>query len=1143
MVKKVKLPNGTMFSGNIFKLRDTLGFAKSKAGLNKAKKYRTDYWNSRKETIVFGGKKYKVWNFAEKRKITQTQADNIVANYRAGNTTLYAQQGTKMTKFDYRNKLPLILRTLIKRPNLNSILLKGKMKGITFTQELGDKPIDILVSVKFFVNYNGVKDQRQTTLKMTIPTAKLTSGMIQQAIEETGEYTWGEIEVLPGWEQTTKSAWGQTPLEFLNQKVFRGNPLAIAHLFNEDILMNDNFAEGGSCRDYIKTLMTKVKKRNGKTFKTPFKHDVLDTCETTADYLQFAKANLIKMVVFDINGRVIAFNYSPVKNPWHLKSIVYLQYNQHIYPIKNRGCANSTTRLKANDLPPTIITLDADKIHEKAKEILHSGQLLSRVNAFGSKITSFQYNGAYYSSNTEMESCKKVLEVFGIGNELEHNTNLINIYKKHLEPLFGLEKNNSFYPGSERFTKSGFNYVNTDHSTIVEEEEPKKTKQKKEDIVPPNQNLMADYAGIVPLGPIHEKKKKKKIRKANPDVIVIDKRKAYSNELQELTYNIVLDITSSKVFRPDFPPDYKWGQDNIVEHYLYVIQPDESSVLLPNRNIYWGKCVILSKKEGLKFKVLYYYRTRREEVKLYNELIQKLYRSDVPKDDVKKIINAMIGQMEKRHDLKYFHNVEKVGNKLECDMEDGYMEYIGDCEKPCSLDYEDHDEWDAIENSEWWKEDDIWLVKKESERPSITRHNKKPIAIQIKDATRMRLYLTMKDLKLTDKDIAYIKTDSIAFIQRKRTKTKLKKLTEVFQYNATMGWRYEPVNDAMFDKTYNAYESMKPADVIPINLKNTLMLCDAGAGKSYKVINEIIPTLDNDYMVLSASHSALREYRKLGLNAEVVDKFKGFAGKPDTYPTQRHIICEEFGMFDGGHLRYIYSLALLGHHITALGDYGQLLPVKINWKKPLSGQDWIDLMFHIRTPLLTNYRNDFTPEYYASLRDGTPEYGQAEMKKHRTKTYKDAKVIITYRNTTRHKYNKMKCDDLEIPYKMNEKFGSIHFDPANLPPKGTTIICKTNKHREEGLYNKYVLQVVKYKEDKVYLRDEDDAYIIPIAKFMARHGDYHKHGNMNFEFGYARTLYSVQGESIEDGIYYPDEDLNQLTPRGAYTLISRIKTK
>ena len=45
----------------------------------------------------------------------------------------------------------------------------------------------------------------------------------------------------------------------------------------------------------------------------------------------------------------------------------------------------------------------------------------------------------------------------------------------------------------------------------------------------------------------------------------------------------------------------------------------------------------------------------------------------------------------------------------------------------------------------------------------------------------------------------------------------------------------------------------------------------------------------------------------------------------------------------------------------------------------------------------------------------------------------------------------------------------------------------------------------------------------------------------HFQYGYARTVYGFQGDTLDDW-YFPDDDFEFLTPRMAYTAISRIRT-
>jgi uncharacterized protein YrzB (UPF0473 family) len=56
-------------------------------------------------------------------------------------------------------------------------------------------------------------------------------------------------------------------------------------------------------------------------------------------------------------------------------------------------------------------------------------------------------------------------------------------------------------------------------------------------------------------------------------------------------------------------------------------------------------------------------------------------------------------------------------------------------------------------------------------------------------------------------------------------------------------------------KTYegNEYDNIKKSGIIGLG--------DAGNGKTYKIINEIIPKLDKNYIVLTPSHATINDYR------------------------------------------------------------------------------------------------------------------------------------------------------------------------------------------------------------------------------------------------------------------------------------------
>jgi hypothetical protein len=101
----------------------------------------------------------------------------------------------------------------------------------------------------------------------------------------------------------------------------------------------------------------------------------------------------------------------------------------------------------------------------------------------------------------------------------------------------------------------------------------------------------------------------------------------------------------------------------------------------------------------------------------------------------------------------------------------------------------------------------------------------------------------------------------------------------------------------------------------------------------------------------------------------------------------------------------------------------------------------------------------------------------------------------------------------------------------NLTDIGAKIMCTTNDLREYNIYNKFIFTVEDVKDDIVYL---SGGYNIPLKCFKNKN---------NFDYGYARTLYSVQGHTL-NSFHYAVQDIDtSLSGRAVYTLISRLKQK
>jgi hypothetical protein len=161
-----------------------------------------------------------------------------------------------------------------------------------------------------------------------------------------------------------------------------------------------------------------------------------------------------------------------------------------------------------------------------------------------------------------------------------------------------------------------------------------------------------------------------------------------------------------------------------------------------------------------------------------------------------------------------------------------------------------------------------------------------------------------------------------------------------------------------------------------------------------------------------------------------------------------------------------------------------------------------------------NYRNDFTFDYYEKLIAMT-EYSDIldEIKKYNHPNYYEAETIITYTNKTKDYYNN------EMIKRLGLKFGDV----------GCRVVCKKNDLKDLNIYNNFYYTIKERDDDIIIITDGIDDIEIK-----------EKQLNNNFELGYCRTLYNIQGESIKS-FYFALQDTPHIDGRALYTLISRLK--
>lgn len=559
------------------------------------------------------------------------------------------------------------------------------------------------------------------------------------------------------------------------------------------------------------------------------------------------------------------------------------------------------------------------------------------------------------------------------------------------------------------------------------------------------------------------------------DYITEDKNKFYSWILKELPYLIKLDYRQSNInfYNKDNQPK------NINDKYLYIVKPKLSSILLLNTNIYSGYHLKYCKKEGFEFEILEEIETETTE-NYYKNFIIDLYNK-IDHTTAKNIINSMIGRFQKDPQLKYKYKIIKISNGDERagDLENNYIKY---------------------NNNLYFK------YEKEEQYKNI--YNKKPIAIQIKDMASIALYEKIKSLNLKNDELISIETDAITYINSGQYENHKNELDE----KDINKWKRIYKNIDYFKKhlgyeneTQDQITSFKNVLFSNPNNNNILFDCYAGAGKSYRIKNEIIPKLGNDYIIITPQHSVNKPYKKLGLNCAVIQTFI-YSGK---LPYEKYIIIDEIGLFNKQANDFLFKCMMTNKIIYSLGDFKQLLP--IFEKSHFNKEYYFKFLYGTIYNINTNYRNNFKKDYYDKLMNEEINLIN-EVKKISISDYKKAEIIICISNNEVEKYNKLMMEYL------NKKFDDI----------GAKIICKTNKLKHKEIFNNDDFIILEYDEQTKIYKIDDNLYITK------------EELNKNFSPNYAITLYKAQGQEFNN-FFFGINSYNFLNGRSAYTLISRKK--
>ena len=162
----------------------------------------------------------------------------------------------------------------------------------------------------------------------------------------------------------------------------------------------------------VKTYLRKAYPDISKQKKDPIGN--LGTADgvSTEELKEFCSKYHIKMLAYDIHKKVIA-SFIPAKFSKKFKSLIYLYYGNHIYPIENKYLETKTPQ----ELVHQHIS-DPQTLHEKFCELISQHILPSDIHADNTEISSFIHDNTHYFYNDEYEDCLTILKAFGIEDKI-----------------------------------------------------------------------------------------------------------------------------------------------------------------------------------------------------------------------------------------------------------------------------------------------------------------------------------------------------------------------------------------------------------------------------------------------------------------------------------------------------------------------------------------------------------------------------------------------------------------------------------------------------------------------------------------------------------------------------------------------------
>lgn len=780
--------------------------------------------------------------------------------------------------------------------------------------------------------------------------------------------------------------------------------------------------------DFLANKYKKISVKNMNILMSPDKEGFI----TVAQIKLFCDHYRINCILYNFVGTkilVIDHGENVSKSYGRLNMLVY---NNHVYPLKEKW-----QRQLEVGINKEIVHLNSDQIQVLMHKTLLKKILPNNIVCDDrGQFIQFSDDQNLYLANSDYKFCQEFIEEVTNGKQVKFTTN-IHTVAQYLESYYIGDKLRSIWPCSDNFTKTAFNWC----------------------------------CGLDNI---------------SNEIIKVDKNKSYSHALKSLEYLPVINLKHNAI------KIEKQLQDvEIVDHYLYTVTPEISTICLPDANIYMGFVLKVAKNYNLNAMVHYCQEADKAE-NHYKKMVEDVYNSNTYKKypkDCKLIINCMIGKFHKgAHEGEEKIKFVEIANEEE-------TKYNMCGEKFYTMPLKLSNEYDEYEEQEFTRVDLEYNLIYEKYLSSPKEYTKKPLAIAVMDYARMVILNKLETLDIPFEHIYKVSTDSI---------TMHADYIEKFKFDDSLdGWKLELPT---YKKTACNYNDVAPDfHIHPVN--NTLVLGNAGMGKTHEIINKIVPLMrekKESHIVLAVTHISLQEYRENNIECATFESMKmrfTSTGKK-AKRNYKYYIVDEIGLCGYEHWELLYKLSFMGK-IICYGDFTQLQPID-GCNMMENGRAFLNYFFEDWQFRDGNYRNKLPVKYYDFLRH---EYYNCaeEVAKFNTPIdqlkFDGSQFIITYRKSIAEKYNKM----------IMEKLGLNEWSDDLL------IMCKSNDFKHLGIYNK---SIIYFRDIKGKITD--------------------KQYENNFVPAYAVNIHNIQSQTLNN-YYFAEEDYTFLNNRTTYTIISRLR--